>query len=477
MAVSVGGIADELRLAVATLRESVGLTDVPAIRIGVTGLSRSGKTVFITALTHALIEGHNLPLFRAFASGRVSRVRIVPQPDAGVPRFQVEDHVRAIIDERRWPDSTRAVSQMRLLVEYERDGSPRRRTLAVDIIDYPGEWLLDLSLLDKDFAAFSHTAMELAGLSGRAPLARDWLSALSRIDSTKPLDEPRIAELHGMFVDYLRACRENERAFSTLPPGRFLMPGDLEGSPALTFFPLPELPTAAPRGSLADVLSTRFEAYKDLVVRPFFRDHFVRLDRQVVLVDALQALNAGPEAVADVRRALADILTVFRIGRAGPIARLFSRRIDKIVLAATKADHLHREDHDRLQALVRSLVDDAITAASDRDVEIVPAALAAVRATREARSGEESGALPLIVGTPMAGERIGERTFDGSTETAVFPGDLPRDVHAALRQDLTDTLRFVRFRPPRPKRNPGGAQELPHIRLDRVVEELLGDRL
>ena len=40
------------------------------------------------------------------------------------------------------------------------------------------------------------------------------------------------------FTTYLRASREDSTAFSTLPPGRFLMPGDLEGSPLLTFCPL-----------------------------------------------------------------------------------------------------------------------------------------------------------------------------------------------------------------------------------------------
>ena len=81
-----------------------------------------------------------------------------------------------------------------------------------------------------------------------------------------------------------------------LPPGRFLMPGDLDGSPALTFAPL-ELPRRRRAGgSLWAMMERRYEAYKDVVVRPFFRDHFARLDRQIVLVDALAALNAGPEA-------------------------------------------------------------------------------------------------------------------------------------------------------------------------------------
>ena len=47
------------------------------------------------------------------------------------------------------------------------------------------------------------------------------------------------------------------------------------------------------------MMERRYEAYKDVVVRPFFRDHFARLDRQIVLVDALAAFNAGPDAVRD----------------------------------------------------------------------------------------------------------------------------------------------------------------------------------
>ena len=67
------------------------------------------------------------------------------------------------------------------------------------------------------------------------------------------------------------------------------MPGDLAGSPALTFAPIP-LGDDAMRsltGSLAAMMARRYEAYKTHVARPFFRDHFARLDRQIVLVDAL----------------------------------------------------------------------------------------------------------------------------------------------------------------------------------------------
>ena len=69
------------------------------------------------------------------------------------------------------------------------------------------------------------------------------------------------------------------------------MPGDLEGSPALTFAPLPDRRGREPiaHGTMAAMMERRYEAYKTHVVKPFFRDHFARLDRQIVLVDALDA--------------------------------------------------------------------------------------------------------------------------------------------------------------------------------------------
>src|SRR5215472_4672876 len=70
----------------------------PTIRLGVTGLSRSGKTVFISALVHGLIAGGRFPVFEPLASGRIARARLAPQPDDAVPRFDYEAHVRALTE-------------------------------------------------------------------------------------------------------------------------------------------------------------------------------------------------------------------------------------------------------------------------------------------------------------------------------------------------------------------------------------------
>src|SRR6202023_4074528 len=226
-------------------------------------------------------------------SGRIARAYLAPQPDDAVPRFDYERHVRTLIDERAWPKSTVDISELRLVIDYQRQNGAER-TLTLDIVDYPGEWLLDLPLLNKSFEQWSRESLALSRERPRAPLAAQWYAHLATLNALNREDEQAALTAARLFTEYLRACRDERFAMSLLPPGRFLMPGNLAGSPALTFAPL-DLPEhgQAPDGSLWAMMRRRYEAYKDVVVRPFFRDHFARLDRQVVLVDSLAGFTRG----------------------------------------------------------------------------------------------------------------------------------------------------------------------------------------
>jgi predicted YcjX-like family ATPase len=472
------------------------------LRLGVTGLSRAGKTVFITALVHHLTRLATLsaaeprkafPVFRVHAEGRLLRARLEPQPDDAVPRFAIEEHLAALTggedgaDARRWPDSTRRISELRVTIEFERAGGWRRgaSSLTLDIVDYPGEWLLDLPLLAKDYAQWSRETIEAAQTPSRAPLAAPWRGFLASLDPTQPQDEEKARKAAELFTAYLRACRQDRYALSTLPPGRFLMPGDMEGSPALTFAPLPLAEGADfARGSLGAMMARRYEAYRTHVVRPFFREHFARLDRQIVLVDALGALNSGPTAVRDLETAMTDVMTAFRAGRSTLLSQVFRPRIDRILFAATKADRLHHTSHDRLEAILQLLVERAIRRAENVGAAVDVLAIAAVRATREANVRDGAHTLEAIVGIPEAGETLNGETFDGRAEAAIFPGELPEDPRAVFRgeglaaSDADAQWRFARFRPPIAR--PGldhGPGALPHIRLDRAMEFLFGDKL
>ena len=138
---------------------------------------------------------------------------------------------------------------------------------------------------------------------------------------------------------------------------------------------------------------------------------------------------------------------------------LFRPRIDRILFAATKADHLHHSSHDRLEAVLRRTVGSAVARAQDTGAAIDVVALAAVRATREATVARGRDKLPSILGTPAPGEKANGEAFDGNTEVATFPGDLPADPEALFAGDDAfrglssaaaekSDYRFLRFRPP-----------------------------
>ena len=466
----IGAIADGLTRGVESLGASVSeALFEPVVRLGVTGLSRAGKTVFITSLVANLMDRGRMPGLRAAADGRVQAAYLQPQPDDTVPRFDYESHLAALTGPApHWPDGTRAVSELRLSFRIQPGGMLGAlrgpRTVHLDIVDYPGEWLLDLALIDKTYADWS--AGVLDRLPGR-PGAEAYLAALA--DPAQPFDEPTAQDLAARFTGHLQAARE--AGWSDCSPGRFLLPGELAGSPVLTFAPLP-LPAQTPRGSLWREMERRYDAYKSKVVRPFFRDHFARIDRQVVLMDVLGAIHAGPAALEDLRRAMAEILTAFRPGLNGWLTGLLgARRVEKILFAATKADHLHHTQHARLTAIAQAMLRDASDRANFAGAKTAALSLAALRATTEETITHDGTPLDAVRGTLTDGRRA-----------AFYPGELPADPAQLLSPARDGAARWLdadyaimSFAPAPIKLRPGEGP--PHIRLDRAAEFLIGDRL
>ena len=479
----IGDWADGLLDGVDRARRGIDGMFEPVVRLGVTGLSGAGKTVFITALVASLLHRGRMRLLKAEAEGRILAAMLQPQPDPEVPRFAFEDHLAALTaPEPRWPESTRQISQLRLSLRVQPSGLfsylSGVRTVHLDIVDYPGEWLLDLPLLQKTYAEWSAEALADAASPARAAHAAAFLERLSGIDPAAPLEEPVAADLSDRYRAYLAAGRV--AGLSALAPGRFLMPGDLEGSPALTFAPLPR-PERPGRASLWRDFDRRYEAYKRVVVRPFFRNHFAKLDRQVVLVDALGALASGPRALGDLTAAMAATLSCFRHGENSWLDSILGgRRIEKLIFVASKADHLHHEQHPRLAQLVEAMLAEAARRAAWRGAETAAMAIAAIRASSE-QTVEHGGRQVGLV--------RGRRASDGK-EVALFPGRLPEDVPALLTaasahrpgaapESWAEGADFARpaFAPPRWSPGGPGGDGPPHIRLDRAIEFLIGDRL
>ena len=449
------------------------------LRLAVTGLSRAGKTAFITSLVNQLLHSStqdNLPLFEASRNKQLLGAKRIPQTNLMVPRFDYDLAIEQLNSTPpKWPEPTRDVSEIRLAIRFKPKKGARRllkstSTLYLDIVDYPGEWLLDLPLLDMTFEQWSndqlkHLTSDRAS-SVRAALAKEWLVKLNHFDLYASANENRVAELARSYTLYLHECKK--AGLHWVQPGRFVLPGELEGAPVLQFFPV-MIEVDADGKPLKEInknssyamLRSRFNEYKKKIVKAFYQEHFASFDRQIVLVDCLQPLNAGHDSFNDMSGAITQLLQSFKYGRNSILKRLFSAKIDKVLFVATKADHVTPDQHGNMVSLLQQLVNEAWQHVSYEGIDMECMSLSSIQATMPGYASAGDTTLQAIKGT----------TLDEETLT-LYPGEVPAKLPNAQywQQHGFDFHQF------RPLKIPQG-QPLPHIRVDKAMQFLLGDKL
>ena len=240
------------------------------IRLGVTGLSRAGKTVFITSLIANLKNSENMVELNAAHEGRIKAAEL--SPDGGgtiIPSFPFEDHLHAMVGgetQASWPPGTENLSGLRLSLRVKKKMGlfslgKTEKTIHLDIIDFPGEWLIDLTMMDKSFASWSIEYLKrlaFAAVNSQEEASR-YIKQLQEINDGAKFNQEDAQSLARIFTAYLKALKG--RGYSTCTPGRFLQPGDEKSSPVLTFAPLYQR-NKADEGSLYKVFEGRFEEYK-----------------------------------------------------------------------------------------------------------------------------------------------------------------------------------------------------------------------
>ncbi|HEX2115433.1 MAG TPA: YcjX family protein [Alphaproteobacteria bacterium] len=438
------------------------------VTIAVTGLARAGKTVFTTALAHNLSRAAELPdLLPFFSAAKERQILGAALSNRGPEAFPFDAAMKALTgNPADWPRPTTDVSDLSIAVDYA-TRSKRWRMIApktfltLNIVDYPGEWLLDLLLLNTSFTDWSRETLQLCRQPPRATLAQDWLTALEAADGNRPAAEEDLERLAGLYTAFLRRC--SEAGLSFLQPGRFLVPGSLADRTMLEFCPFPVSDAGKPwRGSLAAALEARYERYRREVVRPFYRRYFSRFTRQVVLVDLLTALDRGSEGWSDLQLALTRIVDNFHTERKRVINRLplIGTRTDKLLFACTKADHITRNNHSNLRALLRSTVEPSAVMVMEGGATVGYEIVSAVKSTKNVQKRQDGRTLHYIRGVPL-----------GSTVAQDWdPGDIPDE---PPRAENWPEIRITGFRPP--QSFDASVAGFRSINLDRALEFLIGD--
>jgi predicted YcjX-like family ATPase len=459
------------------------LVNEERIGLAVTGLSRAGKTVFITSLVNNLLalgadgQGRDtLPKFTRALGGRLRGVRILPEA-GGPPRFDYAGKLASLAAAApNWPEPTERLAQISLAITLERRGTAARlagtRRVRLDILDYPGEWLLDLPLLAHDFSRWSAETLALLRMPPRAELAGRFLAWLAHLRADDPADATALAHGAALYRESLRAAAA--RGLRFLQPGRLVAPPRADDPESHALFPLEG------DGPTARVLAARFAAYQRDIRRCFFDTHFRSFDRQVMLVDVLSALKAGRAAFEDTAHATASIVAGLRHGWGGfgglhdkvddlPFAhrlpplllggRVVPRPIGRIAFVATKADHVPELQRGHLRNLLRAMAEPG-----GGGPAISHHVAASVLATEDAVARMDGRPVGVVRGVML-----------GDTEVSDFHvGEVPSAIPpAGFWGDAWFTLPV--FRPPRIAIDGSGG--IRNLGLDDILTTLIGDRL
>lgn len=437
------------------------------VKIAVTGLSRAGKTAFITSFVNQLLSSatnDNLPFLHASRDKRLIGAKRIPQSNMLVPSFAYDQAISMVHSQpAMWPEPTRDVSEIRLAIKYRPESKAKRfvsksHTLYVDLVDYPGEWLLDLPMLKLSYDEWSEKQMN--SLHGqRRELARNWFDNLALFNSESEADEKFIAELAEQYTQFLISCKD--KGLHWVQPGRFVLPGELKGAPVLQFFPLPADKCKGDKHSSYAMLASRYEEYRSQIVKRFYKHYFSTFDRQIILVDCLSPLNAGYESFMDMRAALEELIDSYHYGKNSLLGRLFSPKIDKVLFAATKADHITPDQHGNLLNLLNQMINPMWQRVAYENISMKCVSMASIRATTAGHVNVNGKPHSAIRGTDESGNDV-----------TIYPGEVPKKLpHVDFWSH--STFDFTAF-------NPNFYEvdaPLPHIRVDTAMEFLLGDKL
>lgn len=433
------------------------------IRIGVTGLARAGKTVLLTSLASTLLASNAL-------GGRIVRARLASAGAEALPRFDHVAHLAALAaDPPHWPARTDAVS----LLAFDLELRPAFATLPprqvrLELLDYPGEWLLDLPLLELSHADWSQSVLSRLERPGLIDATRDFLAFARALPAHASADEALALSGHRLYVATLTRLRDLH-GMAMLQPGRFLMPAPGVAPPWMSFFPL------MGSGPLADLMRRRYDAYvtatRDALVSPLFG----RIDRLVVLADLLGALHTGPDAFADAQAALAAASSGLRwqgswLSSIASLAalRLPPRVISRVAYVASKADHVSERQRGNLAALMGALTGqpgqrgDAASGALPSGVRSASFAVASARCTEDFVWTLDGHPVSAVRGRLLGSERL----------TRSYPGEVP-DRPPGPEFWAHPFLELPAFEPARLSR--GAA--IPNIGLDALLGFLLEDLL
>ncbi len=423
------------------------------VRIAITGLSRAGKTIFITSLIDQLLLQQKI--VSICVNHRPFQVQI-KTPKHGVKRFDYYANQQIIKEYHQWPEGTDSISST--ILEFEKKGKFEvlgNSTFNLELIDYPGEWILDIALLDKSYQQWSE--MVLADLASyHEPLVDEYLKTIKQL-SERNQGEALAKKLHYQYVEVLRYLKKNH--YSNLTPGRFLMPGDLAHDPLLFFAPISDQDSP-----LYALFKQRYEYYLKHIVKNIQLEHFNGFDRQIVLVDIVAALQNGERCYQDMKKGLESMLSLYDHKKKNFFSQWFSPAINKVLFVATKADLVSSSQHNNYIALLDEMIEQIRKSLDISHIKTDTQVVAAVKCTETVKQKYQGKVLSCIRGIDPKDNKA----------VVIYPGEMPSSFPHPDDWE-PENFSFESFLPTTKIYKSNEAFD--HIHMDKLITSILGDLL
>ncbi len=423
------------------------------IKIAITGLSRAGKTLFITSLIDQLL--HQNKINSVTASKSAFKVTIKP-PLSNIKRFDYYSLIDILKSEHKWPDSTDEISHILLRFESKsRFSFFSNSNFTVELIDYPGEWLLDLTLLKLNYQEWSEKSISWLEKIDDIK-AKEYLKTIASLNSNtlgKEVEE----RLHTQYKELLIHLKKNH--FSQLTPGRFVLPADLANDPILHFAPIPK-----DLQSLNTTFEVRYKKYVKEVVKEIHLEHFKGFERQVVLVDVIEALQNGYECYSDMKDGIKVMLQPYDHKNKNFFSQWLTPSIKNVLFVATKADQVAASQHANFSMLLDDLVNKIRHSMDISHIQTDTQLVASYKSTLSIQKEHKGESLAFVRGILEEDSQVHD----------LYAGEMPNKFPTKEEWNR-DMYGYKNFLPPKKLYRDNEALE--HINMDRVIEKLIGDLL
>lgn len=422
-------------------------------KIAITGLSSSGKTVFITSLIDQLL--HQDKLRTVTLSNPAFKVEI-KSPLQNFKRFDYYTLINKLKHEHVWPKGTDEISHT--LLEFEsksRFSFLNNSKFTIELIDYPGEWLLDLTLLELSYKEWS--AKTITWLTEIDDIeVKQYLKTVASLNENIKGTQVEL-KIHTEYKELLLYLKKNH--YSLLTPGRFIMPSDLINDPILHFAPIDDAAT-----ELVKVFQEKYDRYVKEVVKEIHLEHFKGFQRQVVLIDVIEALQNGYECYSDMKTGLKSMLKLYDHKNKNFISQWFAPSIKKVLFIATKADQVAASQHANFSKLLDDMIQELRHEMDISHISTDTQVVSSLKSTMTIEKKYEGMTLSFIRGILKEDSKVHD----------LYPGEMPSKFPTKEEWN-TANYGYKNFLPPKkPYRE---NEPLEHINMDKVVQKLVGDLL